>query len=152
MTPFQQLWSTTMMLIPTPDSISSVTTNIDIFCAWGNNQRVGREVGLYKPSMLLRFKHCKCSIFRDRSIIQPRRNLHHRNIFGAIENKLSYNLLEPSCAGFCPSCDDNIIIAKLKFVPPRGIHMVILKFCSFRCHRRQLIVHIVVRRLFKVQQ
>jgi hypothetical protein len=67
----------------------------------------------------------------NRSKVQPWRCHVDWRLFFAEEDELGDDLLRPSCSGFVPACDDDVVGSEGKVVPSCRVHVMVLELGGF---------------------
>ena len=83
------------MIVQAPDHVAAVTRKKDVLCLGRHPQRIGGKMRLDETPMLLRPEHLEDVVERDEAHVEPGREIHGGNAFGAIEYELGHDLLRP---------------------------------------------------------
>src|SRR5262245_44121775 len=109
-----------LMVVHTPDDIASIPPNVEILSLWGKDEGLHGQMRLEAPPMRLRFNSGERLRLRDPDI-QPGRHGRHIQAFGPLKQELGDDLLNPGRPRLGIGSNDDIIRAKVKGIPDRGI-------------------------------
>ena len=120
-----------MVIIHTPNHVTSVARNVNIFRRRREPKRVDRKMRLDKPSVRLCFHQWELHLFGGNAQVEPGRHLPDFKIGSPIEKQLGDNLLHPGRSGLGICRNDDVVVAKRQIVAHRGIKVMVVELSRF---------------------
>ena len=105
------------VIVQAPERISTITRHEDIFRLWAVDEILEGQVRFDEAPVLLRFQEPSYGFQRNGTEVQPGGRHVHGDFFGALEDELRDDLLQPGRTRFAPAGDDDVVRTELKVVP-----------------------------------